>query len=273
MTPQNDTQPQLRLQRPVGRFAYIPTIICSAAFTFVALVLLWVGQASNRVYSQGADALTIRAVMRANVTRADAEKLARRIGDRIPAMDVNLVDEAMGRSLLALQEPWIAQMPDFEVTPLPILLEMRHPDLLRRPLEVSRFVEDLKHEPEVDFVAYNETAHDRLVKLAGSTADIESHTLRWVLSMLGLAAFTAQFAFSRLRNSRSVLGAGIFAGVTWLGGLLLGTGVFRLWESGALDTGDWHRIPFSSYGAVGGVALMIVALGSLLSYGTSRLRP
>ncbi len=238
----------------------------------MALVLLWVGQASNRVYSQGADALAIRAVLRANVSELDAEKLAGRIRDKVPDIKIELINEAMGRSLLALQEPWIAQMPDFEVTPLPILLEMRHPDLLMKPLEVGKFVEGLKQEPEVDFVAYNETAHDRLVKLAGGTAAIESHILKWVLAMLSVAAFAAQFAFCRLRESRSLAGAGIFAAVTWIGGLALGAVAYRIWEGGALATGDWHRVSFANYAAVGVSALVIIALASILSATVARVR-
>ena len=170
----------------------------------------------------------------------------------------------MGRSLLALQEPWIAQMPDFEVTPLPILLEMRHPELLTKPLEVSQFVDALNQEPEVDFVAYNETAHDRLVKLASGTAAIENHTLTWVLGMLSLAAFAAQFAFSRLRDNWSIIGAVIFAGITWIG-IILGAAAYRIWEGRALATGDWHRITPTNYATVAISALIIIALASTLS--------
>ena len=118
------TSPSVKQVRSVGRLrGWIPAVLCGAALILVALIILWLRQVANHVYQNGAEAITIRAVLRTNAETESIEKLVTHLRNSIPDAQVETIDDAMGRSLLALQEPWIADMPDFEITPLPTLIE------------------------------------------------------------------------------------------------------------------------------------------------------
>lgn len=236
-----------------------------ASLVFIALVVLWLGQTSARVYQKGADALTIRAVLRADTDDVAAEILAADIRRQVPDVAIDVINEAMGRSLLALQEPWIAQMPDFEVTPLPILLEIRHPQLLTQSDEIPAFLDSLGEYPAVDFVAYNETAHDRLAKFAASSAAIERHAVRWLLGGLALAGFAAIFACSRLAGNLSFLGQIIGTLTIYIPGWGVAWAAFRHWETIAIATGDWQRLGLTTHLTVGVAALVIILSAKALS--------
>jgi len=242
--------------------AGILSVLCTALLVFVALVVLWLGQTSTRVYTRGADALVIRAVLRMNTDPVATENLAGRIRQKVPDIELEIINESMGRSLLALQEPWIAQMPDFEVTPLPTLIEMRHPALLTHPEQITQFVKELGDEPEVDFVAYNETAHDQLTKLAAAAGTIQGHTIKWILAALALTGFMAQIAFSALARPRSLPGIVIRHAVCGIAASVIGIMLFRLWENGAVATGDWERVTSGKYFVVGICVLAIMGVSA-----------
>lgn len=236
--------------------------LTAAALLFLTLLTLWLSQSSRHVYKQGANALVIRAVLRADTDSVTAENLAERVRQTIPEADIEVINEAMGRSLLALQEPWIAQMPDFDVTPLPILLEIRHPNLLTQPAEVAGFVKELETVPEVDFVAYNETAHDKLVKLATGTGAIEKHAVRWMLAAIIIAGFASQIGCSLLPSKRPTEIVLLKAVAVWLASWAVAWVFFRGWESTAVDAGEWQRLGTSLHFTVGICAgAVIIASG------------
>lgn len=250
----------------VGRWrGWVPATLCGAGLIFIALVVLWLRQTSTSVYTQGADALTIRAVLRMDVDTQKAEEFSARLRAKLPDAEIEIITEAAGRSLLALQEPWIAEMPDFEVTPLPALIEIKHPELLTNPAAVVTFIEQLRNEPEVDFVAYNETAHGRLSKLAESTSQLQNHTARWLLAALALAGLMAQICFTIITPARSLMGIFLRQTAIWLISWALAVAMFRLWESGAVATGDWVRLGTMSYLGVGLASLFIVLLAEIIN--------
>lgn len=239
-------------------------IVSGTALLFVVFMLLWAGQTSQRVYEQGANALTLRGVLRTNVSPEEAEKLATRLRAEVPGLQVELVSEEMGRAMLALQEPWIAEMPDFEVTPLPIILEMHHPHLLTRSHEVAAFAEKLDKDPAVDFVAYNETAHDRLVKLATETDRVGNHLMRAALlgmTLVGMALCAGLMARYTLLARAAV----------WLLSWGLAVLFYRWWESGAISGGEWSRIDQASYWTVGLWSAVLMAVGAVINYFTTRI--
>lgn len=246
--------------RPVGRLrGWLPAVLCGAGLIFIALITLWLRQTTNHVYANGASAITIRAVLRTNAEPDAIDAFTMRLRAKIPDAEIDVIDEAQGRSLLALQEPWIADMPDFEIAPLPTLIEIKHPQLLTNPLSVAAFVTELKGEPLVDFVAYNETAHDKMVKLAEATGSIQGHTVRWILIALVIAGISTQIAFGIITPAKSLLGIFLRHVGIWVASWMLGVLLFRLWEGSAVESGDWQRLTSSAYFAVG-----IAALGTML---------
>lgn len=244
--------------------AWITAILCGSALIFVAFIALWLRQVSTQVYTQGVNALAIRAVLRTDTDAVEAEKLAQRLRLDTPDLTIDVINEAMGRSLLALQEPWIAEMPDFEVTPLPPLLEFHHPQLLTNPVAISEFVEKLKSLPEVDFVAYNETAHDRLAKLADSTSSIQKHSVYWLLAAIIVAGLCAEIAFTAITPARSFLGLFLRQVVIWIISWVLAALSFRYWESGALATGEWNRLTSGTYFLVGACTFLTMLAGEAI---------
>lgn len=252
------------------KIAGVIAFFCAAGMLFIALVVLWLGQTSQQVYRQAADNLVIRAVLRTDTDSVAAEGLAERIRQQVPDAGLEVINEAMGRSILALQEPWIAQMPDFEVTPLPVLLEVRHPNLLTHPTEVAGFVEELEMQPEVDFVTYNEAAHDRLVKLAAGTARIEKHSLRWLLGAVVLAGFTSQFICMLIAAPGTVVGAYIKPVIIWLCAWAFTWIVYRSWETAALETGGWQRLTEGVHLSTGIAAGVLILCASLAGWSARR---
>jgi cell division protein FtsX len=241
--------------------------IALSALLFVSFVVLWLGQASRSVFTEGADSLAIRAVLRADVNNVGAELLAQRIREKVPDVKLEVITETIGRSLLALQEPWIAQMPDFEVTPLPVLIEIRHPLLLTNPAAVQKFVEELGQEPEVDFVAYNETAHNRLVKLAGAVGGLKGHTSRWMLSALALAGMAVMvILFAPLVSGSWSRLAGAVA-VSWVVAWVLAWLVFRYWESTVVTPQQWSYLPFSRLVPEIAASLVLAIISIVLARG------
>lgn len=202
----------------------------AAALGLVGLIFFWMSDAAMQISAQGADNLTIRAVLRADVDGTGAEILAGRIRQQIPSGELEVITETQGRALLALQEPWIAQMPDFEVTPLPNLVEIQHPDLLTNPARVQQFVKELQEEPEVDFVAYNEAAHNRLLKLASSIDGVRKHSLRWVWGGLMLAGGALFLFLGWHLPGGSYAADALAAAAVWLVAAILAAAVFQMWE-------------------------------------------
>lgn len=243
------------VRRPPRFTGFAAALLAQAACIFAAFVVLWLGQASRHVSTDGARALVIRAVLRADADNVTAEKVAQRIRQQTPDIDVEVITETMGRSLMALQEPWIAEMPDFEVTPLPVLLEFHHPALLTNPASVSEFVSQLEKEPEVEFVAYNETAHNRLVKLANATASIQQHTMQWLLVALGIAVFSIVLSWAAYQGPAMFSSVILFSVMGWLVAFFIAWISFKFWESGAMKTGEWDRL-----GSAGVVKLVLAFL-------------
>lgn len=236
----------------------------ATALGVLGLLFLWISQAATQVSRQGAENLTIRAVLRADVDGAGAEIVAGRIRQQVPQADLEVITETMGRALMALQEPWIAQMPDFEVTPLPNLVEIHHPDLLTNPARVQQFVKDLQEQPEVDFVAYNEAAHNRLLKLAGSIDGVRSHSFRWICGAL-LVAGGVLFGFLAQRlPGYSFAADAVASAAVWLAAAVAAGILFRIWEGPMAAVQEFPRLETRTLAGVAAVSLCL-ALGSSLA--------
>lgn len=262
--------PVTGLARPVSRALLI---VAAAVLLFIALVVSWLGQASSHIYTQGANALVIRAVLRMDADAVATEELAQLVRREIPDAEIEIIDEAMGRSLMALQEPWIAEMPDFEVTPLPTLVEIRHPRLLTAPAQVTKLIERLNDAPPVDFVAYNETAHDRLVKLAQSTEQIENHVLRWVLLALAVGGFALAAGIFCFAPNHSMLAAATTIAIIWLAAWAGGWLIYRGWETTAISTGTWQRLEPATHIKMGIAALVILIIAAAAARAIRWVRP
>lgn len=233
-----------------------------AALLLVSLMLISLSSVGRNVAAQGASALVIRAVLRADVDPVGAEELAQRVRQQVPNVELEIITETMGRALMALQEPWIARMPDFEVTPLPVLLEVQHPKLLTDVAQVQQFVRFLNAQDEVDFVAYNETAHNRLVGLAGTIDNLRRHALGWMLTLIGIAGFVlALVGFRQVDHDAWFYATA--AAVTWLVALGIAWPAYRVWERSLLREQDFSAISTGTIMQAGGVALLIVLAGSL----------
>lgn len=240
------------------------TVVAGAGLLIGGLMVMAVSFAGETIAREGARAMVIRAVLKADVDPVQANELAERIRLQVPDVELEVITETMGRALMALQEPWVARMPDFEVTPLPVLIELHHPELLTNTAQVQQFVRQLDNEREVDFVAYNETAHTRLVALAGSINHLRSHGAGWVLILLSVAGFATVVLFAS-RAAMVVSWGGIFllSAVAWFVVFTLTWPVFRLWERPLIRDEAFVALPASMILQAGGVSLVIILIASI----------
>ncbi len=249
------------------------TVAAGVGLLIGSLMVIAVSFAGETIAEAGARAMVIRAVLNADVDPVQANELAERIREQVPDVEMEVITETMGRALMALQEPWVARMPDFEVTPLPVLIELHHPELLTNTAQVQQFVRQLDSEREVDFVAYNETAHTRLVALTGSINHLRKHAARWVLILLSVAGF-ALVALFAARKAMEASWGGLFlvSFAAWFVALMVTWPMFRLWERPLIRDEDFVALPASMILQAGSVSLVIVLVATVCGGLLSRWR-
>jgi hypothetical protein len=184
-------------------------------------------------------------VLQDSVTESDAEALASRLRTQTPGLRADVIGQVAGRALLGLQEPWMQRLPDLELAPLPILIELRHPRLLEKGFDVPAFLRELESLPETDFVAFNTTGLDRFVEFADAARAYGRGLTRGLAGLGTLGAFLLTLILCRRRRYPSISAAALAAGA--LAVLTVGTGwiativVLRQGPAdlAALRTDDW----------------------------------
>lgn len=222
---------------------FILTTFLTVLVVICMLLTLWVRQTADNIFSNRSDELVIRAVLKPNATEETANALFQRLSKETPGLRGEVIGPAAGRALLSLQEPWIAQLPDVEIDPLPILIEMHHPQLIVAPDEVEAFNEKLRTDPLVEFVAFNQTGHTRLVELLNNSRGLVYHVTNWLLPILVLLAAAVQALGNLgLSGKRYPYTAGISALTSVLIAWALAALFMNLWHGSAARFGMFSRL-------------------------------
>ncbi|MCX7719532.1 MAG: hypothetical protein N2111_14175 [Candidatus Sumerlaeaceae bacterium] len=152
-------------------------------------------------------------VLRESVTESDAQALANRLRTQTPGLRADVIGQVAARALLGLQEPWMQRLPDLELAPLPILIEVRHPRLLEKGFDVPAFLRELESLPETDFVAFNTTGLDRFVEFADAARAYGRGLARGLAALGTLGALLLTLFLCRRRRYPSIPAAIVSAGI------------------------------------------------------------
>lgn len=156
---------------------YLAWIVPAAALVYCVVVLAFAERRGfeTAVVDWGRR-MPIIAVLQEEVAEEQAKQLANRIQGDVAGLDATLVGRREARSMLALQEPWLRQLPEMLVGELPMIIEFRHPALFVAPRELDSFIAYVQSQPEVDFVVFNSLGHDEVVEVL-STARRHANAL------------------------------------------------------------------------------------------------
>ena len=238
---------------------------------------LWGQNAVKSFLASRSGELSIHAALKPGMDELKGEELASRLRAQNSGIDIRVVGAAEGRSLLALQEPWVSSLPDVEVSELPVLLEIKHPDLIQQPASVEQFIKMLNDQPEVDFVAFNQVGQDRLVAFAGELTASISHICKWAVILAALIS-VLQFAFTITGSLKQSAGAAATrAVIVGVAGWCLAAVGFRLWErflpqglGGPVYTSILSLMPWAFYDTAALVAVSLLVVFANKTIGSGR---
>lgn len=127
---------------------------------FVALLIFWARGGIEAVIRDRLSDIVTLAVLRPEVDDVRARSLAARVEKETPGVKASAMGSAEARELMAIQEPWMKNLPDIEIPVLPAIIEMRHPDLIMLPSGLEKFHDELSRMPETDYLIFNEQGHE-----------------------------------------------------------------------------------------------------------------
>ena len=128
------------------------------------LLIIWSRRAFEDAVIAWGRQMPVIAVLGDDVSEADAQSLAEQLRREIPALECVVISRQEARSILALQEPWMKQLPDVMAGELPLTLEIRHPALFHSPGELDEFLASLRTRKGIDFVIFNSLGHEKVVE-------------------------------------------------------------------------------------------------------------
>ena len=171
-----------------ARNAALGRTIADVVVLAVALhILLVAGWLSNGVQglarARVSAALVMQAVVKAGVSDEGAEGIASRISHLRTGVAARSISEAEARGLLALQEPWMKDLPSIEIGRLPGLIEVRAGDVALTVAEFRALRDEIAAEPEIQFVIFNDVGLEDLVAFT-SNADWYAGAMRTWLTLL-----------------------------------------------------------------------------------------
>jgi hypothetical protein len=151
---------------------------------FMAFMLLWGRNGALNILDKRSADIVTRAVLRTEVSDVQAQALAQSLRGETPGLAVQVLERGQARSLLALQEPWMKELPEIEIGALPAILEIRHPQSLSSPTALTSFNDRLAKMPQVEFLMFNATGYEHFVHFARS---LRAYLRLFGVSILGAA--------------------------------------------------------------------------------------
>lgn len=245
----------------LGQAAYLfLNVIFLGCVLGLVLTLLFVRNGAMRLYEGRAGDLVTRAVMKPTISDEQAHALAERLRAGTSGLVVTTIGHTEARALLALQEPWMRELPDIEIGTLPVMLEIRHPELLTAPTKVLAFNESLERETEVEFVMFNSLGYENLVRFGKNVKSYSSFLCAAAALLLAVCYVLFNFVISGLRGNISFMRAVINTVLTLLGALVLAVVLYQVVARIGGRIYSLAGLPFSAYLAVITGAAVIVFL-------------
>jgi len=262
-TPMQPSAPgSTRAASPARTAGYIAACsLAGALCVAIVLTAMWASQGlESAIRGRAADVVT-RIALKPNVSEESARRLATRLREGTRGLEVTVIGEADARTLLALQEPWMKDLPEVQVGRLPVLLEVRHPARYDSPGRVRAFNSELEALPEADFVEFNSIGYEGMVGFVRNVRAYSRYIGALLVALSGALYVVASLG-AGARRARAGLGTAVaFAvAVTALG--CTGGFVLHLFTS-AFASSRYYALPPlgpPSLLAVGGAAFAVCLL-------------
>jgi hypothetical protein len=193
---------------------------------FIVLLVLWARAGIESAISGRENDMAIRAVLKQDVKDAPTRAFVDRLAKETQGLDVALIGRAEARSLLALQEPWMKNLPEIDVGELPAMVEIHHPALLRSRKSVETFVDRLAREPEVEFVVFNATGYDKLIRFVAAVRSYARFIGGAIIAATAVLFVLLNIGCARLKGTHPVGTAFAFAAGIAGPGILLAVVLF-----------------------------------------------
>ena len=199
----------IRKASPAGSAGYVAACsLVGALCLAIVLTAMWASQGLEfAIRGRAADVMT-RVALKPEVSEESARRLSVRLRGQTPGLEVTVIGDAEARTLLALQEPWMKNLPEVQVGKLPVLLEVRHPARYDSPGRVRAFNAELAALPEADFVEFNSIGYEGMVGFVRN-ARAYSHYLAAMLMALSGAAFVGAVLGAGARRAPAGLGTAV----------------------------------------------------------------
>ncbi len=178
--------------------------------------------------SQWGRQMPILAVLRDEIDDAAARRLADQLTSEVVGIECTMIDRRQATSLLALQEPWMRQLPDMLVCDLPTLREIRKPALFHSSQQLDEFLAMLQSQREVDFVIFNAVGHERVVDALILTRRHADTLLICGSSGILLLFFGYHYHLIRRRGRWGMARLAAVDGLAWAVGVLLAAGLLTV---------------------------------------------
>jgi murein DD-endopeptidase MepM/ murein hydrolase activator NlpD len=256
------------------RIAYILLAgLTAALLLYLVLLALWTRGLLESLLEGRSRDLATRVVLKSSVSDEQAQQFADRVRTQSPHLELTLIGRDEARTLLALQEPWMKNLPDVEIAELPAIVEIRHPDALTTSAALLNLHEWLRSQAETDFLVFNDYQYDRLYSFAAAARGYGSAIVFALSLACGVVYILFNLAAGALKGVHRIatglvlaLGVSVLACVTAFL-LLIATQMFVAREFGASDPSRTETVLLAM-----GAAFVLILLLELRSARTPRIR-
>jgi hypothetical protein len=210
------------------RAAYMFLNVVAGGLLFsIVLLALWLHSAVESIARGREQELATRVVLKPIVGESQAQAFAERLESQHPGLDVAVIGPPEARALLALQEPWMKNLPEVEVASLPTTLEIRDPEAFSNPQRLMKLHEELRAAPETDFIVFNDFLFDRFATFVRSARGYAGGVLLVLAALSALVFVLFNFGISGVKGGSHGLGAAIvFIAVNATGAAVVGAAVW-----------------------------------------------
>lgn len=184
-------------------------ILVLAVLIHLMFVTDWLSRGVQQLAQRRAGAaLVMHGVVRAGIKEEAAALLASKCEQQGTGISARVIGEAEARGMLALQESWMSELPNVEISRLPTLLEVRIAANGIHSATVRAFRDWLSRQSEIEFVEFNDTGLEDLLSFTTNVEWYAQKLRDWfvVLAAIAIVLYAARTSAGRaVRLMRSLV--------------------------------------------------------------------
>lgn len=226
----------------------------------VILMALWMHSAVESVARGREQELATRVVLKPIVSEGQARLFADRLKASFPDLDITVIGPAEARALLALQEPWMKELPEVQVASLPTTLEIRDPKAFAQPERLLKLHGELRSAQETDFVIFNDYLFERFAAFVRAARGYAGRVAFAMVAICVAVFIVFNFSVSGLKGgAHGPAAAIVFFTANFIGSAMIGVILFRsvrAWTESAYGVSAPLAAPMILLVATGGFVLI-----------------